>query len=300
MRKQLNLKWLLAMTFVVVGLAMAGKVKAQDAQLPQPDFSAMEQWYEIIKWSYDDTGKLKIVAKPKEEPPHTHRQFVIRYFDADGVDLLDYNATQIVGLGYGTPAGQLERAEAGAPYESQARKVKKIVVYRVRDDGSLVEPPAKKEKQTEGERADTPKQQRQDTTGNDQNCSFDAPPAVTPNTKFSEQLIKSVLYERYSFEANAGGLSSPEKIGVSVLNIQTGKPYTNTVTVIPGRGAQRKQDGAPPNATIYPFTAKYIVCKKYSKETVRTQYESNFVCFKDRTGNWNCPVDGVPKITYLK
>ncbi|MDQ6759733.1 MAG: hypothetical protein M3Z32_07700 [Acidobacteriota bacterium] len=71
----------------------------------------------------------------------------------------------------------------------------------------------------------------------------------------------------------------------------------SSVTVVPGRGAQRKQDGAPVNEKIYPFKAKYIVCRKYSRIT-RTQYESDFVCFLDRGGNWSCPVDGVPKITH--
>jgi hypothetical protein len=157
MRTKVNLKWSIAIVLAVVCFAMAGNVKAQDAQLPQPDFSAMEQWYEIVKWNYDDTGRMKIVAKPKEAPPHTHRQFVVRYLDADGVDLLDYNATQIVGLGYGTPAGQLERTEALAPSESKAAKVKQVIVFRVRDDGSLVEP-ANKEKKPNASLTDTPRQ----------------------------------------------------------------------------------------------------------------------------------------------
>jgi hypothetical protein len=135
-----------------------------------------------------------------------------------------------------------------------------------------------------------------DTNGD---CSFDTYPEVKSSMKFSETFIKAELYERYKFEMNTGGLTSPLAVGLKFLNIQTGSPYTNTVTVVPGRGAQRKQDGAPVNEKIYPFKAKYIVCRKYSKEITRTQYESDFVCFLDRGGNWSCPVDGVPKITHL-
>lgn len=130
-------------------------------------------------------------------------------------------------------------------------------------------------------------------------CSFEKYPQVKSSMKFSEALVKAELYERYAFEVNTGSLTSPLAVGLTFLDIQIKSPYTNTVTVVPGRGPQRKQDGAPANARIYPFKAKYIVCKKYSKEVTRTQYESDFVCFTDKGGNWNCPVDSVPKITHF-
>lgn len=277
----------------------AVKTKAQT--LPEPNFSAMEQYYEIIKWTYDDTGYLRMIVKPKEDPPHTHRGFVIRYFDADDVDLRDYNSTQIVGLGYGTPAGQSEKVEAGAPYESQVGKVKKVIVYRLRDDGSLVEPPKKENSANKKNPAqeNQPSANGATEAASTGDCSFNKLTEVKASDKFSESLVKKALYERYAFEANTGGLTAPGAIGVAILDIKIAKSYANTVTNTV-RGPQRKQDGAPVNATIYPFKAKYVVCKKYAKETVKTQYESDFVCFKDKTANWNCPVGGVPKITYLK
>lgn len=143
MKNKFNLKIFMALLFVALIFTAAFKLHRKMAAIPAPNFSAMEQWYEIVKWTYDDSnGKLSLIIKPKDDPPHTHRQFTVRYFDADGVDLLDYNATQLVGLGYNTPSGQLERVEAGAPYESQAGKIRKVVVYRIRDDGQLIEPPA--------------------------------------------------------------------------------------------------------------------------------------------------------------
>ena len=157
----------------------------------------------------------------------------------------------------------------------------------------------------------TPKTNRKqtnenETTGDSENsdanadCSFEKYSALGSAGKFSEALIKSALYERYSFETETGGLSSPLAVGETFLNIKLLGSYTNTVTVIPGRGAQRKHDGAPVGATIYRFHAKYIVCRKYKNATRRTQYESDNVCFKAKNGNWDCPVDSVPQITELK
>lgn len=289
----------LLITVAFLGFS-AFTTKAQT--LPEPNFSAMEQYYEIVKWTYDDTGYLRMIVKPKEDPPHTHRNFVVRYFDADDIDLRDYNSTQIVGLGYGTPAGQAEKVEAGAPYESQVGKVKKVVVYRVRDDGTLVEPP---KKESSANKKNPPTENQPSANGatdaaqSGGGCSFTAQPAVKPSDKFSEQLVKSALYEFYSSQANTGGISSPGAIGVTFLNIEIGKSFANTVTQT-ARGPQRKHDGAPVGATIYPFHAKYIVCEKYSKETVKKQIENDFVCFIDRTGNWNCPPNGVPQITSPK
>lgn len=139
-----------------------------------------------------------------------------------------------------------------------------------------------------------------DNSDADGDCSFEKYPALGSSNRFSEALVKSALYGSYSFETDTGGLSSPLAVGITFLKIQILNSYTNTVTIVPGRGAQRKHDGAPVGATIYRFHAKYIVCRKYSNATRRTQYESDNVCFKAKNGNWDCPVDSVPQITELK
>lgn len=89
---------------------------------------------------------------------------------------------------------------------------------------------------------------------------------------FSETIIKRLLYERYSYETSGGSLTSSKQVGVTPINIHTLPSYTNTVTVVAGRGAQRKYDGAPVNATIYPFIAHYVVCKQIGGETIQTTY----------------------------
>ena len=64
---------------------------------------------------------------------------------------------------------------------------------------------------------------------------------------------------------------------------------------VPGRGAQLKHDGAPRGATVYPLKTKYLFCDKYTDSTIRWLVESQFACFKNKDGEWVCPVDSVPK-----
>ncbi|BCM89704.1 hypothetical protein IAD21_01551 [Abditibacteriota bacterium] len=287
--------------------------------LPMPDFSVMELWYEVVKWNYDNTGKITFVVKAKNPAPQLHRLFSVRYIDADGIDVIE--PAHIITFGYGTAQGQPERVEASAPGESQIKRVKTFIVYRILDDGSLAGPapvantvPQNVSPATTTNHAPTKtpgavknggKPANQTKTkpamaNMDPDCFSHKPPPSNAKMKFSEALIKSLLYERYSFETDIGGLSSPAAIGVKYLSIRLGKSYKNTITVVPGRGAQRRNDAAPPYTTIYNFTAKYIVCRKYSDSVVRTQYESDFAAFKAKNGNWDCGVDSVPKITTLK
>ncbi|MEP6669004.1 MAG: hypothetical protein ABJF10_07630 [Chthoniobacter sp.] len=131
-------------------------------------------------------------------------------------------------------------------------------------------------------------------------CSFEKYPALGSGGTFSEALVKSGLYERFSFEKDTGGLSSPLDVGVTLLSFQPGNTFTNTVTVNPARGAERKFDGAPVNATIYRFHAQYIVCRKFSNATRRTQFDGENVMFKAANGNWACVRNGDQHPTDLK
>lgn len=261
--------------------------------LPEPDFTAIKEWYNIVKWTYESTGQINIIVSPKNEGPQTHRFFIMRYFDEDGIDVVDTHYTQIIGLGYNTPPSQREKVYAGAPEEYNLKKVKSVAVYRLLEDGSIV--PQTSSAKKDGASVIKAKNPTAVNTNNNTpvDCSFNVQPQSKAGTPFSQALIKSLIYERYSFEVNTGGLSSPNKVGVTYLSIQQSSSYTN------GGGVHRPQSGAPPNAVIYPFSAKYIVCKQYKNAVTRTQYESNFVSFKANNGNWDCAVDGVPKITNL-
>jgi hypothetical protein len=92
--------------------------------------------------------------------------------------------------------------------------------------------------------------------------------------------------------------SNGRKVGVTFLSVPLGAPYKNTVTTVAGR-AKLRHDGAPQGATIYPLKTKYLFCDRYTDSTIRWVIDSQFACFKDKFGEWVCPVDSVPKQIYL-
>jgi len=134
-----------------------------------------------------------------------------------------------------------------------------------------------------------------DTAG----CSF-APPsnAASGTDKPSERLFKRKIYDLYHIIVNGSG-SAPLQLGVTFINFTMKAPFTNSVRVVPGVGAQRINDAAPPNTTIYPIVSKHIVCEQYRDRTNRRQVENKYACFKNRDEEWVCGSDGIPKITQL-
>lgn len=128
-----------------------------------------------------------------------------------------------------------------------------------------------------------------------QECSFDAPVGTVSRTaKPSEQLFKHVLYDWFNLDVKEGGTTNPLKVGVAFLEFQMGNPFINRVYVDSRTGAQRLNDGAPVGTTIYPVKTTYIHCGRYRGSTERRVTQQNFTCFKDKFGDWVCPVDSVP------
>lgn len=130
-------------------------------------------------------------------------------------------------------------------------------------------------------------------------CSFVAPPADTSKTaKASEELFKRKIYDNYHVSVN-GSTTAPLQLGVTFLNFQVSKPFTNIVRVDPVTGAHRINDAAPVNATIYPVRSQHIICEQYRDGTRRLRVENKYACFKNRDGEWVCGADGIPKTTQL-
>jgi hypothetical protein len=117
---------------------------------------------------------------------------------------------------------------------------------------------------------------------------------VSRTEQASEQLFKRVLYNWFNLDVKEGGTTNPLKVGVTFLEFQVGAAITNRVFVDPGTGAQRLYDGAPVGATIYPVKSTYIHCGRYRGSTERRVTQQDFACFKDRFGDWSCPVNSVP------
>jgi hypothetical protein len=132
-------------------------------------------------------------------------------------------------------------------------------------------------------------------------CRFEPPaPKHSNSDPFSANLAKRELYDGYKSYAN-GTLSAPLRVGVQFLSFQVVSPYKNIVENIPGVGAKRINDAAPPNATIYRVKSKHIVCEEYSDGVYRKQVTSDYDCFKNRDGEWICGSSGdvPPKIIQL-
>lgn len=136
---------------------------------------------------------------------------------------------------------------------------------------------------------------------NPANCSFGPPPGeFTGNSPASVSLFKYIVYSRLNLSATGVG-GYPSRIGLTFLAFNAAKAYKNTVSVVPGRGAQRINDVAPPDATIYPATMKYIVCEDYNPGVMRKMVETKFEFFIDRFGQWSASqpafADKTTKIT---
>jgi hypothetical protein len=133
-------------------------------------------------------------------------------------------------------------------------------------------------------------------------CSFEPPaPKVSSSDLFSANLAKRKIYDRYKMNVN-GSLSAPLRVGVQFVSFQVDKSYKNLVTNIPGVGAQRINDAAPPNATIYRVKSKHIVCDDYRDGIQRREVTSDYDCFKNRDDEWVCGSSGAvpPRIIQLK
>lgn len=116
-------------------------------------------------------------------------------------------------------------------------------------------------------------------------CPFNEPAGTVAKTsKPSAALFQRVIYEWQVATANG------RKVGITYQTFQLGKPFVNRLT---NNGLLH--DGAPQGATIYPLKTKYLFCDQHTDSTIRWVIESQFACFKDKFGDWVCPVDSVPK-----
>jgi hypothetical protein len=122
-------------------------------------------------------------------------------------------------------------------------------------------------------------------------CSFSPPAGQFKNSSpASDDLFKKELYDYYN-RSVTGTISSPTRIGIIFTSFQREAPYQNTVEILPGRGAKRKHDGAPVNATIYPVKTTFFLCEEYGSGITQKQVNSNFSFFKDKYGEWTCYED---------
>lgn len=77
--------------------------------------------------------------------------------------------------------------------------------------------------------------------------------------------------------------------GVKLDGFAVGTPVRNTVSVVPGVGATRVTNGAPPGATLYPVSTTMSVCDGApgGSSSWRTSQKKYF-CFVSKENEWTC------------
>lgn len=138
MNKQINKRWRSLLVGTIATLIMVGSsntVFAQKAdKYPKPDFSAMEEFWEVVEHEYDFAANIPtitVVAKPKQKSVPTW--WTITWRDAKRVaihkDALMFNYVQVSNAKIGEPL----RGSAYAPFKRRMPEVKSV---KVTDDES--------------------------------------------------------------------------------------------------------------------------------------------------------------------
>lgn len=99
---------------------------------PKPDFSVMEKYYEIVKYTYDfqSSPRMFLVVKMKVEDAPGTLSWGIKWLDEDGVIILDSTIMDFANHSH-YDVGEPIRVSARAPTERQMANAKSIVVYRI-------------------------------------------------------------------------------------------------------------------------------------------------------------------------
>jgi predicted RND superfamily exporter protein len=135
MIKRITKRWqslLLATIAAFIVLVASNSVFAQNKadKYPKPDFSAMEEHFDIVdhKYEFDGSGEPLFIVVVKKKQKNAPRYWDIVWRDADGVkvtrstlifDFADLQKTEI---------GEPIRGSAYAPYKRDMPKVKSVVI----------------------------------------------------------------------------------------------------------------------------------------------------------------------------
>lgn len=136
--KKLQQSLLLVIIAIVItlGTASAGfGQKSMTAKFPKPDFTAMEEYWQVVSYEYDyATGNLPliyVVAKKKAEK--VPRYWVITWRDAQGVKILSHTLMFNFVDVRNAKADEPIRASAYAPDNKDIPKIKSVIVTEHED-----------------------------------------------------------------------------------------------------------------------------------------------------------------------
>jgi len=133
------------------------------------------------------------------------------------------------------------------------------------------------------------------------NCPLEPPAGPVSKTSAGSALVfQRVIYDAAK-EAEATH-ADVLRVGMSFQVFEFGQPYINKIA---GGGLRQDaslhllmHDGAPENATIYPVKVRYTRCIQRPTWKQLWVIEQNRDCFKNRFGDWACPV-GTGDTKYL-
>lgn len=132
LNNQLIAAFLLTIFAAVTLLGQYNSAFAQE-EYPKPDFSAMEKWYDIVKYEYADLAaerKLTVVFKPKTDPRPFN--FNVQFIDKDGLIVRETAFRNYIAL-QNTRVGETAKTDVYTPSESEMEKVKTVKVIRIKD-----------------------------------------------------------------------------------------------------------------------------------------------------------------------
>lgn len=101
---------------------------------------------------------------------------------------------------------------------------------------------------------------------------------VSHSALASADLFKGVIFEWFD------STSKYRDFGLTFVDFKMGSPFKNRA-----RGNGRKDvDPAPVGALIHPLKTKLVLCEKDIESTYRTEWVTEYSCYKNRVGEWVC------------
>jgi hypothetical protein len=116
---------------LLIGTYNFAIARAED-EYPKPDFSAMEKWYEVVKYEYADLAaerKLTVFCKPKiETRPFS---FNVQFLDKDGLVVRETAFRDYISL-QNARVSETVKTDVYTPSELEMEKVKTVRVIRIK------------------------------------------------------------------------------------------------------------------------------------------------------------------------
>jgi len=140
--KQINKRrWSLLLVTIVtfILLGSTGSVFAQNKtadKYPKPDFSAMEEYWDIVEYEYDFSGNVPyiyVIAKPKQKAVPIW--WDMTWLDNKGVKIVKHTLFFGAGKVQQSKIGDPIRGESHAPFKREMAQVKSVMVKENPDGG---------------------------------------------------------------------------------------------------------------------------------------------------------------------